>query len=198
MHLCSFSKSKHAHRPCLPTQTLHSSYLVMMTTSSTRMIQLLHRRRQTLWWQNASNRKRQSRGGWRGRSGKCRQRQSALLRRSRRQRRNRGSWRRQRWRGQHERRRDWRRNNRQNNGVQRRCMGQRGRWSGGEQRWWRHHLRLARVGHLLKSQTRLRKGWTRGQGSLSWRRTAHTASCGRRCVGGTRRGTHRVASCVDR
>ena len=65
-----------------------------------------------------------------------------------------------------------------------------------EWRWQHCCLRLAQVGHLLKSQSRPRKGWTKGQGSLSRRGTVRTASHGRCCVGGTQRDAHGVASCV--
>ena len=82
----------------------------------------------------------------------------------------------------------------ENRAEQQCCVGRRGQWSGGE---WHRCLRLAQVGHLLKSQRGLQRGSTRGRGLLSLRRIAHSALCGSCCVSGTWRGMHRAASCVD-
>ena len=62
---------------------------------------------------------------------------------------------------------------------------------------WHRHPRLAQVRHLLKSQRGPRRGRTGGQGSLSPRRIAHSALHRSHCVGGTQRGMHGAASCVN-
>ena len=48
-----------------------------------------------------------------------------------------------------------------------------------EQHWRHCHLRVAQVGHLLRSQRGLQRGWTRGQGLSSLKRIAHACCIAR-------------------
>ena len=80
---------------------------------------------------------------------------------------------------------------------QQRAVALRGSERVAEQCWRCCRLRLAQVGHLLKSQSRPQRGCTGGQGSLFLRKIACGVSHGSRCVGGTQRDVHGVASYVD-